>query len=106
MPEVPVKNYFYRNNGSLQFEKVTDSWSDAPASFSNGVAYADLDNDGDLDLVVNNIDAPAFILKNNARENAAANHYLRLKFYKRPGSFEEVYGPVVTLTNASGNPNM
>jgi hypothetical protein len=52
--------------------------------------------------VVNNIDAPAFILKNNARENAAANHYLRFKFYKKPGSFEEVYGPVVTLTNAAG----
>ncbi len=102
MPEVPVKNYFYRNSGTLQFEKVTDIWSDAPASFSNGTAYADLDNDGDLDLVVNNIDAPAFILKNNARENAAANNYLRLKFYKKPGSFEEVYGPVVTLTNAAG----
>jgi hypothetical protein len=102
MPEVPVKNYFYRNTGTLQFENVTDGWSDAPASFSNGAAYADLDNDGDLDLVVNNIDAPAFVLKNNARENAVANHFLRLKFYKQPGSFDEVYGPVVTLTNASG----
>jgi hypothetical protein len=102
MPEVPVNNYFYRNTGTLQFEKVTDSWSDAPPSFSNGAAYADLDNDGDLDLVVNNIDAPAFILKNNARENAAANHYLRFKFLKKPGSFEEVYGTVVKLTNATG----
>jgi hypothetical protein len=102
MPEVPVKNYFYRNTGTLQFEKVTDSWTDAPPSFSNGAAYADLDNDGDLDLVVNNIDAPAFILKNNARENVAANHYLRFKFLKKPGSFEEVYGAVVKLTNAAG----
>jgi enediyne biosynthesis protein E4 len=102
MPEVPVKNYFYRNAGTLQFEKTTDFWSDAPPSFSSGAAYADLDNDGDLDLVVNNIDAPAFILKNNARENVAANHYLRLKFLKKPGSFEEVYGAVVKLTNAAG----
>jgi hypothetical protein len=102
MPEVPVKNYFYRNTGTLQFDKVTDSWSDVPPSFSNGAAYADLDNDGDLDLVVNNIDAPAFVLKNNARENAAANHYLRFKFYNKPGSFEEVYGPIITLTNAAG----
>jgi hypothetical protein len=102
MPEVPVKNYFYRNTGTLQFEKVTDKWSDAPPSFSNGAAYADLDNDGDLDLVVNNIDAPAFILKNNARENAAANHYLRFKFLKKPGSVEEIYGAVVKLTNATG----
>ena len=102
MPEVPVKNYFYRNTGTLQFEKVTDNWSDAPPSFSNGAAYADLDNDGDLDLVVNNIDAPAFVLKNNARENDAAKHYLRFKFLKKPGSAEEVYGAVVKLTNAAG----
>ncbi len=102
MPEVPVKNYFYRNTGTLQFEKVTDSWSDAPPSFSSGAANADFDNDGDLDLVVNNIDAPAFILKNNARENTAANHFLRFKFFKKPGSFEEVYGAVVKFTNAAG----
>ena len=102
MPEVPVKNYFYRNTGTLQFEKITDSWTDAPPSFSNGAAYADLDRDGDLDLVVNNIDAPAFILKNNARENTGANHYLRLKFLKNPNSLEEVYGAIVKLTNAAG----
>ncbi len=106
MPEVPVKNYFYRNTGTLQFENTTDSWSDAPPSFSNGSAYADLDNDGDLDLVVNNIDAPAFILKNNARENANAAHYLRFTFYKHPGSFEEVYGTVVKLTNSRGQIQM
>lgn len=102
MPEVPVKNYFYRNTGTLQFEKVTDSWSDAPPSFSNGAAYADLDNDGDLDLVVNNIDAPAFILKNNARENDTANHYLRFRFFKNNDQLEEAYGAVVKLTNAAG----
>lgn len=102
MPEVPVKNYLYRNTGTLQFEKVSNDWSDEPPSFSSGSAYADLDNDGDLDLVVNNIDGPAFILKNNARESASPGHYLRFKFYKKPGSFDEVYGAVVKLTDAKG----
>ncbi len=101
MPQVPVKNYFYRNTQSLQFENATDKWTDEPPSFSNGAAYADLDNDGDLDLVVNNIDAPAFILKNNIRDNAATSHFLRFRFYKSPGSFNEVYGTIVKLYNAN-----
>ena len=102
MPSVPVKNYFYHNNGSLKFDNYKDIWSDAPGSFSSGAAYADLDNDGDLDLIVNNVDGTAFILKNNIRELNPASHFLRLRFYKSPGSTEEVYGAIVKLTNAKG----
>lgn len=103
IPVVPTKNYIYRNNGTLKFDNYTDRWSDAPASFSNGAAYADLDNDGDLDLVTNNVDGPAFVFKNTARETLAAKAgYLRFRFYKAAGAFNEVYGVMVKLTDAKG----
>ena len=68
-PSNPLPNYIYRNKGDLQFEKVTKEWGfDAP-SFSHGIAYGDLDNDGDLDIVTNNMGAPVFIYNNKATGN-------------------------------------
>jgi hypothetical protein len=102
MPQVPVKNYFFHNNGSLKFDNYKNIWSDEPPAFSSGAAYADLDNDGAVDLVVNNVDGPAMILKNNVRELNPQSHFLRLRFYKSPGSTEEIYGATVKLTNSKG----
>lgn len=69
MPSAAVPNGAYKNKGNFQFENVRDLWGFETPSFSNGSAYGDLDNDGDLDLVVNNINAPAFVYKNNSAEN-------------------------------------
>ncbi len=102
IPVTKIKNYFYHNNGTLRFDDYTDSAVDEPPSFSNGAAYVDLDNDGDLDIVVNNIDDDAFILKNNTNEWGKA-HYINFKFFKDHQSKAEVYGSGVKLTDANGN---
>ena len=65
IPGRKIKNYFYKNQGQLRFENTSDAWGITQESFSNGAAYADLDNDGDLDLVTNNINDAAFIFRNN-----------------------------------------
>jgi len=76
IPQVRLKHYAFRNNGNTTFNDVTDKWGITTASFANGAAYADLDNDGKLDLIVNNINDEAFIYKNDAPEDP---NYLTVK---------------------------
>lgn len=68
MPSIHVLNKVYHNEGNLKFKDIGEQWGFTDPSFSNGAAYGDLDNDGDLDVVVNNVNQPAFIYKNNSRE--------------------------------------
>lgn len=68
IPRTPLPNKVYHNNGNLKFADVGESWGFTEPSFSNGAAYGDLDNDGDLDLIVNNENQQAFVYKNNSRE--------------------------------------
>tara|TARA_R110002096_G_scaffold337228_1_gene530592 strand:+ start:4625 stop:8080 length:3456 start_codon:yes stop_codon:yes gene_type:complete len=72
-PTIKVANYAYKNNGDLRFEKVTSNWGFNEESISNGAAYADFDSDGDLDLIVNNINQLAFVYKNTLREKDTIN---------------------------------
>ena len=95
MPSSQIANYSYRNNGNLSFSNTGKAWGTDTTSISNGAAYADLDNDGDLDLVVNNINLPAFIFENRAGKQLN-NHYLQVKL-KGAGHNTDGLGARVTL---------
>jgi hypothetical protein len=79
MPASSVKNYLFKNEGGITFKDVSAKWGVTQASNSNGSAYADLDNDGDLDLVINNVNEPASILQNNSKTPAGGYLDIKLK---------------------------
>ncbi len=79
IPSEQVPNYAFHNNGDLTFTNKAQSWGLATPSHSNGAAYGDLDNDGDLDLVINNVNMPSFLYRNNSRELEQSN-FLSLSF--------------------------
>jgi enediyne biosynthesis protein E4 len=82
IPSIKVPNYAFKNNGDLVFENVTKTWGLDTPSFSNGAAFADLDNDGDLDYVVNNINEVPSLYKNRLNERQKSEkkiNYLRIK---------------------------
>jgi len=78
MPTEKLPNVLYKNEGNLHFKDIANKWGLGAPSYSNGAVYADLDNDGDLELVVNNIDEKAFLYKNLTTEQGRGN-YLRIK---------------------------
>ncbi len=85
LAEYKVRNIVYQNKGNYNFEDKSGDWMTMPASWSSGSAWADLDADGDLDLVVNNLEQPAFVYKNLTREQGGGN-YLQAKLKGSPAN--------------------
>jgi hypothetical protein len=87
MPSVPLANKMFVNKGGLHFKEQATQWGLATPSFSNGAAYGDLDNDGDLDLIVNNVNQPSFVYQNNSRQNTK-DHFIAIALKgKAPNTF-------------------
>lgn len=112
LPQQKLTNYLFKNEGNLTFNNKTEDWSDMKGTFSNGAVYVDLDNDGDLDIVTNNLDEKATLLRNNSREQGKGN-YLQVTFNGAPknrfgaGTKVTLYGQdgkhrVKQLVNARG----
>jgi enediyne biosynthesis protein E4 len=99
LAEVRIPNFLFRNNGDLTFTDQSRAWGLHHPSISHGVAYADLNNDGDLDLVVNNMNGPAFILENRSeRLLPGRRNFLRLELRGPHGNLGG-YGAKVTIRN-------
>ena len=97
MPENPIQNYVFKNEGDMSFSNQSDAWGITEKTYSNGAAYADLDNDGDLDMVVSNLDQPVFIYKNTTSETSK-NSYLNIKLQGSKSNLSGL-GTRVTLKN-------
>ncbi|MBD0287244.1 MAG: CRTAC1 family protein, partial [Flavisolibacter sp.] len=107
IPQIKIANYAYRNTGQLQFQNVTKDWGMDQPSFSDGAVYVDLDNDGDLDYVINNINEEAFVYENRS-EQLSKNRFLNIAFNGSPqnkrgiGAIAEIYysGQMQTVENS------
>ncbi|MEX2592164.1 MAG: VCBS repeat-containing protein [Anditalea sp.] len=99
LPQVQISNYVFRNNGDLTFKDATQAWGLFKPIITNGAAYADLDNDGDLDLILNNMNEKASIYKNNSE--VLSNNFISIRLQCRSLN-QNAIGAKVTVETISG----
>jgi hypothetical protein len=98
IPSVKLSNYAFKNIGNYRFKNMSSEWGLGDPGFSNGAAYGDLDNDGDLDLVINNVNLPMSIYRNETNKRLPGNHYLKVILKGKPGNTQAI-GAKVTVKN-------
>lgn len=100
IPSTKIPNYMYRNTGNLQFENLTTDWGLDEPTHSNGSAYADLDNDGDMDLVINNVNERASIYINHSDKNPD-RHFLKIKIVGPKGNSQGIGTRIRVVQNTN-----
>jgi len=100
IPSNPVPNFAFQNLGDLKFSNRAKEWGLGALGFSNGAAYGDLDNDGDMDLVVNNVNDLVSIFKNNTTQYFPENHYLKFELV---GEGQNLFAVGASISVYSGN---
>ncbi|MBL4709854.1 MAG: VCBS repeat-containing protein [Flavobacteriales bacterium] len=99
IPKNPVSNYVFQNNGDLTFSDQSQAWGMNHKAISNGAVYADLDLDGDLDLICNNLNSKAFLFENNA-EKITGNNFIQIRLKGAKGNAYGVGAKVTVITTA------
>ena len=85
---VKKPDFLFHNNGNLTFTNEAPAWGLTQPTYANGAAYADFDNDGDLDLVMNNLNDEAFVYRNNTAQEKEKNNFLRIKLSGEKGNLQ------------------
>ena len=96
IPEVKTRNFIFKNNKDFKFIDMSESWGIDSPSHSNGAAYGDLDNDGDIDLVINNVNDKASVLENLSLNKDSLKNYVRFKLSGNKTN-KIIYGSTLTL---------
>lgn len=102
IPQVKLSNYAFRNNGDLQFEDVSEKWGLRTPAYSYGAVYVDLDRDGDLDYVINNINDKAFLYKNTTNDAGKRKQNFVQVMLQGPKENNKAIGAKITLYTPAG----